>query len=442
MYKWLYTLLVLSSFIACSDDSESDEISAALEARLAQLAPNGEVNYFVLPSSTDYAAIPQDPNNPLTKEKVLLGQLLFHEPAMGVIPVNSKGGKTYSCASCHHAGSDFHAGVRQGIGEGGTGFGFFGEGRKLDPGYRVDDIDVQPIRTPTILNVAFQEAMLWNGQFGAPFNDAHKDKWTQGTPLEANWHGFEGVETQAIAGMGVHRQEVNREMVEEAGYKALFDLAFPDTPEDERYSTINAALAIAAYERTVMSNEAPFQKWLKGDKDAMTVEAMKGALIFFDKGECFECHTGPALNSMRFEAYGMGDLLGGSVIKSNTNNKEHLGRGGFTRLPEDMYKFKVPQLYNLNRVKFLGHGGTFHSLREVVEYKNIGRPENQRVPDTALSPYFHPLDLDHLEITALMAFLQDALEDRDLSRYVPSSLPSGLCFPNNDHASKIDLNCP
>ena len=127
----------------------------------------GSTSILMLPDSRDYESIPSDPKNPLSESKILLGKLLFHETAIGLDPVRSQGLQTYSCASCHHANAGFQSGLKQGIGEGGSGFGLFGEGRVPDNSYISMDLDVQPIRTPTILNTAYQEVMLWNGQFGA-----------------------------------------------------------------------------------------------------------------------------------------------------------------------------------------------------------------------------------------------------------------------------------
>lgn len=122
---------------------------------------------FTLPESDDYAAIPQDPRNPITREKVALGQLLFHETGLAINPSQSQGKDTYSCASCHFAAAGFQAGRWQGIGEGGLGTSANGMGRIKNPDYPEIDLDVQPIRSPSAMNGAFQRVMLWNGQFGA-----------------------------------------------------------------------------------------------------------------------------------------------------------------------------------------------------------------------------------------------------------------------------------
>ena len=106
---------------------------------------------------TDFASIPQDPNNTLTLEKIRLGQLLFHETAFATAGEFSNTKFTYSCASCHHADAGFQSGLPQGIGEGGMGFGFLGDGRviMLESVFPRDSLDVLPIKVPTILNVAY-----------------------------------------------------------------------------------------------------------------------------------------------------------------------------------------------------------------------------------------------------------------------------------------------
>ena len=211
----------------------------------------------------------------------------------------------------------------------------------------------------------------------------------------------------------------------------------------ERYSKINTGLAIAAYERTVLANEAPFQKWLKGDKNAMTEQEKNGALLFFTVAECYSCHNGPGLNSMEFHALGMDDLYNcpEETFKTDADNVENLGRGGFTGNEADNYKFKVPQLYNLSDSPFYGHGSSFRSIRAVIEYKNAAIRQNLSVPTNKLSNQFVPLNLSDSEINDLTVFIKFALHDPKLDRYVPESLPSGNCFPFNDPQSRIDLGC-
>lgn len=433
------------------DQTAVEDLDAQLALFLDSHSQGRGLEYFMLPGPNEYDKIPQDPNNPLTKLKVQLGRLLYHETALGVNNVSDEGYETYSCAACHFSRAGFMANLPQGIGEGGIGFGDAGEARSFSPLYDCFPYvpDCQPIRSPSVLNGAYQELMLWNGQFGGVAgNIGTEDKWTPGTPLASNNLGLQGLETQAHGGLQAHRMiDVGLSKIcAIPRYQRLYALVFPGEPEP--INRLNTALAIAAYERTLLANEAPFQKWLAGNKTAMTESEKLGAILFFGKANCVSCHTGPALNSMTFHAMGMNDLDGsydsrvnltpfGGTVPADTRK----GRGGFTGHPEDEYKFKTPQLYNLADSPFYGHGASFGTLREVVEYFNTAVPENPIVPDGQLAVEFVPLGLSDDEMDNLVAFLTHALHDGRLDRYEPKRLPSGNCFPANDPQSQLDLGC-
>jgi len=175
----------------------------------------------------------------------------------------------------------------------------------------------------------------------------------------------------------------------------------------------------------------------------LTEAEKRGALVFFKDANCNSCHSGPALSTMEFHGYGMKDLhdIEDETFKLKETDVERLGRGGFTRNEEDNYKFKVPPLYNLSDSPFYGHGSSFRSIREVIEYKNNGIPENINVPNSQLSDAFVPLNLTDQQIDDLVAFITTGLYDPNLKRFEPAFLSSGQCFPNNDTQSKDDLGC-
>lgn len=435
---FLLAVILLSGCELLARD-EAAEIDVRLEEALLAASEASDLSYYLLPESDDFRSIPQDPANPLTPAKVELGRLLFHDSGLAVDPRRPEQRGTWSCASCHHARAGFQAGVRQGIGEGGVGFGVHGEARLAATDFADEELDVQPIRSPSIMNSAYQEAQLWNGQFGATgVNADTRHRWTPGSPKEVNYLGFEGVETQSIAGLGVHRMGSlsTSILATDPVYRALWDEVFPGvTP-----NPIQAGLAIAAYERTVLSNRAPFQRWLRGERKAMKIEEKEGALLFFGKAKCDACHSGPAMNSMTFHALGMADLAGPEVRFDPRDLPKPRGRGLFTLAPEDDYCFKTPQLYNLEDAVFLGHGASFSSVRAVIEYKNRAIPE-VALPADLLSPLFVPLGLTEDEVDALTAFVAGALRDPDLLRYEPSRVPSGSCIPMNDPVSRRDLGC-
>lgn len=445
----LILILTLPFWSACNSDYPYEELSTVdreIMLLLEQAANGKGIEYFKMPQSNELAKIPQDPKNPLTPEKVALGKLLFHETGLALNPKLPEGIKTYSCASCHHSRAGFQACLPQGIGEGGQGFGITGESRIKNNHYTDAEIDVQPIRTPSALNIAYQTNILWNGQFGGTgVNVGTEASWLANTPKEKNFLGYEGTETQAIAGMDVHRLHIDSEFVAQyPEYQQLFDAAYPNLPPSERVTTITAGLAIAAYERTLLANRSPFQRWLNGDYDAMTPQQRFGALYFFGQAECVRCHTGPALSSMDFYALGMNDLNLSShnnIYNTSSSQPEHKGRGGFTGKIEDMYKFKVPQIYNLKNTPFYGHGASFSNISDIVRYKNNATAENPNVPESQLAAEFKPLNLTEKQIKAIADFIENALNDPDLSRYVPNILPTNQCFPNNDEFTKQDLGC-
>jgi cytochrome c peroxidase len=145
---------------------------------------------------------------------------------------------------------------------------------------------------------------------------------------------------------------------------------------------------------------------------------------------------------MTFHALGMAELSGGGVYGDFASDMTtRLGRGGFTGRAADNYRFKTPLLYTRSDSPFYGHGADFRSIREVVEYKNLAVPNNPDVPASQLASEFKPLNLTSTEVDALVAFLQNALRDPDLMRYVPESLPTGNCFPVNDASARTDLGC-
>lgn len=404
----------------------------------------GDTDSLLLPTSI--YDIPADPSNPITQEKVDLGKLLFHET--GLTAGKTELVDTWSCATCHSAKFAFRDGIRQSIGEGGVGYG---ANRVL--AYEGIDGDIPPIATPTALNVAYAEVTLWNGMAGNPIGGSingvlpHDVLAPEGTPKTNNLRQWGGAETQVTFASGAHRTtmmlagnlfETNQTYID------MVQAAFPDG-YDEPLQV--AAQAIGAYERTILATEAPFQKWLAGDDSAMNEQQARGAKVFFGEGGCSGCHQGPALSTNvgasdedTFMAIGFGDLDFGNSIVGLIDDAVRKGRGGFTGNSWDEYRFKVPTLYNLKDVNFYGHGGSFTSIRQVIEYKNNAAPQAD-IPSDALDSRFVALNLTDEQITDLTAFIEQALYDPDLARYEPSELPSGLCPINNDEQSRTELGC-
>jgi cytochrome c peroxidase len=159
-------------------------------------------------------------------------------------------------------------------------------------------------------------------------------EWTPDTPRETNNLGFEGLETQAIAGLVVHRINIKPEFfTNHPVYLDLFDQVFPTIDTANWYTIKNAGLAVTAYGGTLLANEAPFQKWLRGNELALTDLEKEGAILFFGKANCGNCHNGPTLNSLEFHGYGMKNLddCHEETFKTDNEVGENLGRDGFTK---------------------------------------------------------------------------------------------------------------
>jgi cytochrome c peroxidase len=442
----IFPLVFLLAIVAsgCVRDEAVSTSDTELERTLIRLSESGSLQEYILPDVSNLAGIPAGIGNPLTEEKVELGKLLFHETALGRDAINPAMLRTFSCATCHVADAAFTAGAAQGLADGAEGFGQAGNGRVMSGLYEEEDVDVQGARPLSMLGVAYVTNSTWSGRFGARGANAEVEEvWGVFDPdTEVNHLGLDGLEAQNIGGTITHRMSTDAYLLDTIGYRRLFDRAFPTFEGEARYGRVAMSFALSAYLRTLLPNQAPWQKWLRGDKEAMTKTQKSGAMLFFGKAGCSRCHNGPALNGNTFQALGVNDIgdIPGS-LGTDLNDTRNLGRGDFTRRAEDLYKFKVPQVYNTKDMPFFFHGSSKTSLREVIEYKNAGVAENDRVPRANISDFFHPLNLTDTEISDLEEFLAEGLHDPNLNRYVPEEVLSGNCFPNSDPQSRVDMGC-
>ena len=434
--------LLLAS--GCVRDEALSPLDTELERTLIRLSNDNSLDSYKLPNGSNLAGIPAGVGNPLTEEKIALGKMLFYETALGRDALQPEQLRTFSCSTCHVPEAAFTAGAAQGIADGGRGFGNFGSGRMMDNAYLEDDIDAQGARPLSMLGVAYVTNSMWAGRFGARGANAEVEEiWGVHDPsTEVNHLGLDGLEAQNIDGTITHRMSTDDYLLDTLNYRPLFDRAFPDFEGDARYGRIALSFALSAYIRTLLPSDAPWQRWLKGERDALTDQQKMGAQLFFGKAGCYRCHNGPALNGNTFHAIGVLDLCDvPGARRTGLDDTRNLGRGDFTRRDEDLYKFKVPQVYNTKDMPFYFHGSSKTNLREVVEYFNEGQVENDRVPAGNISEFFYPLGLTESEIDDLTEFLAEGLYDPNLNRYVPETVLSGECFPNSDAQSKLDMGC-
>lgn len=435
-------LLAVAVYATLLSSCTKDDFGVSDENLLAQIAAKartGDFDYFVMPASGDFAALPnQDPSNPITEEKVQLGKLLFFETGLAQDANTPEGKETFSCATCHVPESGFLPGRIQGIADGAIGFGEQGNNRVTLSSYAESELDAQGVRPLTVMNVTYMTNTLWSGTFGAEDkNVGTEDSWVG--VAEVNHTGLAGIEAQNIEGLKLHRMAINDKVLNVYGYAERFDEAFPNIPVAERYTSTTASFAIAAYLRTLLTNEAPFQHYLRGNMNALFETEKRGAMLFFGKANCISCHSGPSFSSMNFVALGTKDLYEAGGVNTSADDPRNLGRGSLTGKATDMYRFKVPQLYNLKQYKTFFHGSSKTSIEEVLDFKIAARSENVNVPDSQIP--LQNLTLTTEEKQDLINFLTTGLYDGKMDRYVPEEVLSGNCLPNNDLKSRADLGC-
>ena len=264
---------------------------------------------------------PAPADNPTTEAKVKLGQILFLDPRL-----SSTG--TVSCNSCHNVmlGGEDNRPVAMGV-NGQTG------GRSA----------------PTVWNAAFNSVQFWDGR--AP-------------SLEAQ---AEGPVTNPIEmGMKNWGDVVNR-LKAIPGYAELFRSAFGTS---SAISKENAVKAIAAYERTLITPNSAYDKYVNGDKEALNEQQIRGMNKFAEVG-CANCHSGPAFNGPEMPV-GTGVYMKFPVFENKVfQSKYHLtkddGRFEVTGKAEDKNTWKVPTLRNVALTAPYFHNGEVKTLDRAVE---------------------------------------------------------------------------
>ena len=162
--------------------------------------------------------------------------------------------------------------------------------------------------------------------------------------------------------------------------------------------------ALASYVRSVLSGDAPYDRFINGDRGALSQEQQRGLQIFRGKGNCTACHVGPTFSDERLHNTGVAwrDGSGGSShVASAAGVFTDPGRFGVTNRPEDRGAFKTPTLREVARTSPYMHDGSFRTLEEVVNFYSDGGRRNP-----AQDPEIRPLRLTSTEKRALVAFLK------------------------------------
>lgn len=293
------------------------------------------------PSRADYArpqVTPFPDENPYSSAKDELGRTLFFDPQLS-------GNGEVSCSSCHQPGHGWSDGRPRAVGVAGTPL---------------------PLRSPTLLNLAWQSPLGWDGKFKSLESVAF-------APLTAK------------ANMNITEEELIARLKAQPKYVGLFARAF----EGGEVSRINIELALATFERTIVSVEAPFDRWVKGDEDAISDSARRGFALFNAKAQCAGCHSGWSFTDGSFHDIGLAQT-------------DDVGRGRYfensTRL---RYAFKTPTLREVAiRAPYM-HDGSVPTLERVIDLYNTGG-----VDRPSRSARIKPLGLSQSEKDDLVAFLK------------------------------------
>lgn len=280
--------------------------------------------------------IPFPKDNPYTPEKAALGKMLFFDTRLSR-------DKNLSCASCHSPSFGWEVPFDKAIGAGGKPLGR---------------------HAPTALNQAWSKNLFWDGR--APTLEAQ----ARG-PIEA------AVEMDLPMATAVTRLKAVQ------GYVTAFAKAFPKDGLNET----TVLQAIATFERTIVTGDTPFDRWVRGDAKALSPEARRGFVLFTGKANCAACHTGWNFTDDKFHDVG----LPGTDI----------GRMGVTKASADQNAFKTPSLRETAARAPYMHDGSVATLEAVVAHYvqgGLDRPSR--------SPLVKPVPLNGQDVQDLVAFMR------------------------------------
>ncbi len=322
--------------------------------------------------------IPNPENNPLSPEKIELGKLLFFDRRLSH-------NNTFSCAMCHVPEQGFSSN------ELATAVGI--EGRTVRR------------NSPTIYNVAYLDRLFHDGR------ERTLEQQIWGPLLAHNEMGNPAV------------GQVIEQIRAISDYRTRFEIAFAGRP----VSMETVGMALASYERVLVSANSPFDRWYySGEKEAISTEQQAGFRLFTGKANCSACHqlssesalftdqlmhnTGigyqhsmsntPAETRVQI-APGEHITVRGNVVADATEPPPNdLGLYEITENPEDRWKYRTPTLRNVALTAPYMHNGSISSLEEVIAFYNAGGIRNE-----LLDPLLRPLNLSDEESKQLLAFL-------------------------------------
>ncbi len=286
--------------------------------------------------------VPIPSDNPMTEEKVELGKMLYFDTRL------SDDGSV-SCSTCHMPGHGY------------------AEPKPVSEGIHKQKGDRN---ANTVINTAYATTLFWDGR-AADLEDQAAGPVEN--PIE----------------MGTKMTVVSKQLNKINEYKKRFQDVFGGPANKE-----NITKAIAAFERTILSGNSPYDKYQNGDKDAMSEDAIAGMRLFNGKALCSSCHTPPIFSNWNFYNAGVG----------SDKEEQDLGRYQVTENPSGKGAFRVPHLRSVTDTPPYFHDGSVKSLEEAVRFMAGGGKDNPN--RHALFNAIEAQNLSDEEINQLIEFVK------------------------------------
>ncbi|MDX1653658.1 MAG: cytochrome c peroxidase [Candidatus Competibacteraceae bacterium] len=304
-------------------------------------------------------------SNPLTPAKVELGEKLFNDNRLS-------GDGSLSCRNCHLPDHGFAVPAQVG------------------PAYPSQS---ERRNSPTLINVAYNLPLIWDGRAGS------LDKQALG-PIQNILHQNNNLDLLA------------ERLKTDPDYVDLFTRAYGDqTVTAERIGN-----ALSSYERTLVFDDSPLDRYMDGDTTALHESQQRGLALFMGKANCIACHRGPNLTDNAFHNLGVPDehIVDDPAILASirfdakrtglenwASLEEDPGREQISHDPADRGKFRTMGLRNIEQSSPYMHNGALATLEEVVAFYNRGGGQHPN-----RSPLMKPLELSEQDMQDLVAFMK------------------------------------
>lgn len=340
-------------------------------------------------------------DNQSSNAKVKLGKLLFYDPILS-------GNKDVACATCHHPESGYAEFLDLSIGVNGHGLG---SRRRFN---QPNTIPLVKRNSQSILNTAFNGIEVSN-----KYSPEEAPMFWDMRVKSLEQQALEPIKSlEEMRGPDFSQQEILAEIVSRLKsipeYRRLFDEAFQNK---NAINTRNLAKAIAAFERTLITNNSRFDQYMRGNRDALSLSEKEGFEIFKQVG-CPNCHNGAMFSD--YEPHVLG-------TPANSKLPE------FDKGIDSTYAFRTPTLRNLRFTAPYMHNGSLPTLKRVLEFYediSVGKLQHPEVDKNDLDPLVQELNIRVKDIAPIISFL-NSLNDSNFDRIVPKQVPSGLPVAGN-----------